>query len=261
MTRQEDGPAVSVVTVTLNSADTLADTLRSVAGQTHRDLEHVIIDGGSTDGTLAMIRAAAADDPRVVWRSGPDRGIYDAMNKGIALARGGLIGMLNSDDVFADDFALADLVGHVHATGAEAVYADLVFVDPVDLARVRRVWSAGRGRIAYGWSPPHPALYVGAEVYRRIGGYRTDLTISADYDLMLRLFDPRRPIRIAYLPRILVRMRTGGRSTRGPHSHLVGFREAQRSLRDAGARHPGLTNALRVLRKLRQLRRSRVSIG
>ncbi len=261
MTGQTQRPSVSVVTVTYNSAATLADTLRSVAEQTHRDLEHVIVDGGSTDGTLALVRAAAAEDPRVVWHSEPDHGVYDAMNKGIARARGALIGMLNSDDVFADRDALADLVTHVTATGAAAAYADLVFVDPDDLDRVRRVWTAGRGRMASGWSPPHPTLYVTAVVYRRIGAYRTDFAISADYDFMLRLFDPRRPVDVAYLPRTLVRMRTGGRSTRGARSHLVGFREAGRSLRDAGAPHPGLTNVLRVLRKLGQLRRRRVAIG
>ncbi len=245
------------MTVTFNSAATLHDTLRSVAGQTYPRIEHVLVDGGSTDQTLELIRAAAQTaGGRVRWVSEPDDGIYDAMNKGVAMASGEVIGILNSDDFLADEHAVADMVGCMQAAGADAVYADLVFVDPVDTDQVERVWRAGTGRMGKGWCPPHPTLYVRAATYRDVGPYRTDFAISADYDFMLRLFDRRRRVPVAYLNRTVVRMRNGGVSTRDLSGNLVGFREAHRSLKEAGVRPAVLVNTLRVLRKLRQLRRA-----
>jgi glycosyltransferase len=248
-------PTVSIVTVTFNSAATLGDTLASVAGQSYPSVEHVLVDGGSTDGTVELIRAAEQAAPgRVRWLSEPDEGIYDAMNKGIALASGDVIGILNSDDFLADDRVVADIVARLEETGADAVYADLVFVDPVHVDEVRRIWTAGTGRVRLGWSPPHPTLYLRAASYRGLGRYRTDFTISADYDFMLRLFDGRRRCTVADLRRTAVKMRTGGVSTRDLSSNVVGFREAQRSLQDARVRPALLVNLLRVLRKFRQLR-------
>jgi glycosyltransferase involved in cell wall biosynthesis len=246
---------VSIVTVTFNSAATLADTLASVAGQRYPQVEHVLVDGGSTDGTLELIQAAARSAPhRVRWVSEPDEGIYDAMNKGIAMASGEVIGILNSDDFLADDSVVADIVERMVRTGADAVYADLVFVDQLATDQVQRVWRAGSGRVGLGWSPPHPTLYVRAEAYRRLGPYRTDFAISADYDFMLRLFDRRTASTVSYLDRTVVRMRNGGVSTRNLSGNIVGFREAHRSLRDARVRPAVLVNTLRVLRKFRQLR-------
>ena len=225
---------VSIVTVTFNSATTLGDTIRSVAQQTYPYLEHVIVDGGSTDGTIDLIRAAQEAAPgRMRWVSEPDDGIYDAMNKGIAMASGDVVGILNSDDFLADETVIADVARRLSETGADAVYADLVFVDPVHTDSVQREWTAGSGTIRTGWSPPHPTLYVRADTYRRLGLYRTDFTISADYDFMLRLFDARRPSTVAYLHRTVVKMRNGGVSTRNIMSNVVGFREAHQSLMDA----------------------------
>lgn len=249
------GPTVSIVTVTFNSATTLSDTLVSVANQTYPYIEHVLIDGGSTDGTVELIRAAALSAPeRVQWASEPDDGIYDAMNKGIALAGGDVIGILNSDDFLADQSVVTDIVRRLEETGADAVYADLVFVDPIHTDQIQRVWTAGTGRLQLGWSPPHPTLYVRAATYRRLGPYRTDFAISADYDFMLRLFDRRHHASVTYLSRIAVKMRTGGVSTRGLAGNILAFREAQRSLKDIRMRPALLVNTLRVLRKLQQLR-------
>lgn len=248
-------PTVSIVTVTFNSVATLSDTLRSVAEQTYPYLEHVLVDGGSTDGTVDLIRAASQGAPdRIRWMSEPDGGIYDAMNKGILMASGDIVGILNSDDFLADKLVVADVLGRFNQFNADAVYANLVFVDPVNTDRVQRVWTSGSGSIRRGWSPPHPTLYVRADTYRRLGMYRTDFKISADYDFMLRLFDAQRPSTVAYLDRIVVKMRNGGASTRNIGSNLVGFREAQRSLKEARMRPAPLINALRVLRKIRQLR-------
>ena len=248
-------PTVSIVTVTFNSAATLSDTLCSVAQQTYPHLEHVLVDGGSTDGTVGMIQAAQESGPgRIRWMSEPDDGIYDAMNKGIAMASGDVIGILNSDDFLADESVVGDVVARLGQIDADAVYADLVFVDPMHTDQIQRVWTAGSGTMRTGWSPPHPTLFVCADTYSRLGLYRTDFTISADYDFMLRLFDARRCSTVAYLDRTVVKMRNGGVSTRNIRSNIVGFREAHESLRDAGMRPAVLINALRVLRKFRQLR-------
>jgi glycosyltransferase involved in cell wall biosynthesis len=246
---------VMIETVTFNSEATLADTLASVAAQSYPRTEHVLVDGGSTDGTLDLIRDATRAAPdRIRWLSEPDRGIYDAMNKGVAMASGDVVGILNSDDFLADPQVVADVVRRLTETGAGALYANLDFVDQVRTGEVRRVWRAGTGRMRWGWSPPHPTLYLRAEVYRQLGPYRADFLISADYDLMLRLFDRRRPTAVTYLDRTVVKMRQGGVSTRGFGGNVTGFREAQLSLRHAGVRPALVVNGLRVLRKLRQLR-------
>lgn len=248
-------PTVSIVTVTYNSSATVQDTLVSVANQTYPHIQHVLVDGGSTDGTVEILRSAGQSAPdRVRWISEPDDGIYEAMNKGIRMASGEVIGILNSDDFLADDSVVADIMGRLGETGADAVYANLVFVDPISTDQVQRVWRAGTGRMRLGWSAPHPTLYVRAATYERLGLYRTDCLISADYDFMLRLFRLRGRSHVVYLDRTVVKMRNGGVSTRNLSGNLTGFREAQRCLRDAGVRPAVLVNALRVLRKFRQLR-------
>lgn len=244
---------VSIVTVTFNSAATLTDTLVSVANQTYPYLQHVLVDGGSSDGTLELIKQAhETSTERIVWISECDHGIYDAMNKGIRMARGDVIGILNSDDFFADEHVVADIIQKLDETGASALYADLVFVDSVHTESVQRTWVAGRGQVHWGWNPPHPTLYITAETYKQLGLYRPDYRISSDYDFMLRLFNPSARVKVTYLPRIIVNMRNGGRSTRSITSNITGFREAQHSLLRAGIRFPLLVNALRVFRKLRQ---------
>jgi glycosyltransferase involved in cell wall biosynthesis len=255
-------PVVSIVTVTFNSADTLTDTINSVLGQAYDNFEHVIVDGGSTDGTIQLIQKFEIQyRGRLKWTSGPDGGIYDAMNKGVALATGDIVGILNSDDLYVDANVLTDIVSSFAENDCDFLYADLIYVDRADLDVTTRVWAAGDGRFALGWNPPHPTLYLRRSVYEQNGWYKTDYKISSDYDYMIRLFNPKANLRPWYLRRTIVKMRQGGESTKSLRSNIIAFREAQQSLESYQVRMPWVVNALRVLRKLRQLRARRTADG
>jgi glycosyltransferase len=199
---------VSVVTVAFRAAPLLPRTLDSVAAQSHPDVEHIVVDGGSVDGTRELLESR----PGLRWVSEPDRGLYDAMNKGWRLARGDVVGFLNADDVFAGPYVLARLVEVFDRTSAGAVYGDINLVD--ERERIVRRWQSGsfsRGKYHLGWMTPHPVTYVRRELFLRHGGFRLDLPIAADYELMLRFFYKERA-RVEYLPQTLVHMRAGGAS-------------------------------------------------
>ena len=205
---------ISVITVTYNSAATIVESLRSVAAQIHPDIEHIIIDGGSTDATLRLIEAHGQHVARVV--SEPDDGIYDAMNKGFRLATGELVGCLNSDDDFTTPDILADVARLATERGADAVYGDVIHIDPARANQLVRYWSAGSyalSKVRLGWMPPHPTLYVRRAVIERIGAFDAALRIAGDYEFMLKLF--KQPgLKVAYLPKVMVSMRVGGASQR-----------------------------------------------
>ena len=205
---------VSIITVSYNSAATIGDTLASVAAQTHPQVEHLVVDGASSDGTLEMVRQRGGHVAKLV--SEPDRGIYDAMNKGLALATGDVVGFLNADDMLASTQTVAAMANALATTDADAIYGDLVYVRQERPDQVVRHWHSGEfwpGRLRYGWMPPHPTLYVRRDRLLAMGGFDIRLRIAADYDLMLRLL--RQPeVRVTYLPLVLVRMRTGGASNR-----------------------------------------------
>lgn len=205
---------ISIITVTYNVRETVGDCLASVAAQGHRDLEHVVIDGASTDGTLELLEAQRAR--LAVLVSEPDRGIYDALNKGLARASGDVVGLLHADDVFADAGVLARVAEAFADPAVEAVYGDLVYVAREAPGQVVRYWRAEAfepRRLGWGWMPPHPTLYLRRSLYERFGGFDTRYRIAADYDLMLRVLSQLSG-RVAYLPQVLVRMRLGGVSNR-----------------------------------------------
>lgn len=240
---------LSVVTACLNRAETLPAALRSLAVQDHGNVEHVVQDGGSTDGTLALLRHLS---PSASVVSASDRGLYDALNRGVARARGEAIALLHSDDAYAHPRVLSRAA---EALGADpdldGVYGDVEFVDAG--GRIVRRWRAGvPGRLAFGWMPPHAALVLRARVYRRWGGYDPSFRIAGDYEAMLRWM-LRGRVRLGYLPGTMVRMRVGGASngTLG-RSLLRGLEDLQaiRRHRIGGAG----TLALKRLRKLGQLR-------
>jgi glycosyltransferase len=225
---------VSIVTVSYNSAATIADTLRSVRQQSHSDIEHIIVDGGSTDGTLAIVQREGCHLARVL--SEPDSGIYDAMNKGLRLASGDFVGFLNSDDVLADRDALSRLADTVLRSGADAVFGDLVYVRPDDLGVVVRHWQCGefsRRGLRLGWMPPHPTFYVRRSLLAGIGEFDTTLRIAADYDFMLRTL-ARPGIAAVRIPGLMVRMRTGGISNRSLSMLWRKSSEDLRALRRSG---------------------------
>jgi glycosyltransferase len=205
---------LSIVTATYNAAHTVGDSLRSVAAQTHRDIEHWVIDGGSRDGTQAVVQAEGRHLAGFV--SEPDGGIYDALNKGIRRATGDVLGFLHADDVYAHEQVLARVAAAFEDPAVDAVYGDLTYVDKSDIGRVIRYWKAGayqRSRFERGWMPPHPTLYVRRAVYERLGIFDTRYRIAADYDNVLRLLYVG-SIEVRYIPEVLVCMRVGGASNR-----------------------------------------------
>lgn len=221
---------ISVITAVFNSRDTIADALESVLSQSHPDVELIVIDGGSTDGTLNVLQAWA--DRIAVLVSEPDQGIYDALNKGLARATGEVVGFLHSDDVFVDAHVLTRIAGVFSASDVEAVYGDLEYVRKDEPERVVRYWQSGVfsvNKLRYGWMPPHPTFYVKRDVYERLGRFDTRYRIAADYDCMLRFLGG--GVQATYLPQVLVRMRLGGASNRSLKNILLKMVEDWRALR------------------------------
>ncbi len=211
---------VSIITATFNSAATLADTIRSVQMQGHKNIEFIFIDGCSTDATLNMIQAL---QPNAVVVSEKDQGIYDAMNKGIALATGEIIGILNSDDFYAAPNIIEKVVTLFESENADAMYGDLDYVDAEDTQKLTRRWKAGgfkRKHFLYGWMPPHPTFFVRRNIYEQYGGFNLGVYTAADYELMLR-FLYRYAIKVAYLQETMVKMRTGGASNQSVRNRLL----------------------------------------
>ncbi len=225
-------PSVSIITAVYNGSSTINDCLKSINIQTV-PAEHIIIDGASTDNTLDIIREVS---PHSRILSEPDHGIYDAMNKGIRMATGDIIGILNSDDFYADPQVLEKVVALFRESNADAIFADLVYVRPNNLTRVVRYYS-GAGftphMFARGEMPPHPTFFVRREMYERYGLFRTDFRIAADFELTAR-FLTRQRVRYAHLPEVIVRMRTGGASTRNLMSNLILNREMQQACAENG---------------------------
>jgi glycosyltransferase involved in cell wall biosynthesis len=242
---------ITVITVSRNSAATIRDTLESVRQQTHPAVEHIVVDGASTDGTMDIVREFG-HVARFI--SEPDQGLYEAMNKGIALATGDVIGILNSDDVYAGPNALARVAAILKKTGAGAVYADLNYVHPRVLHRTVRHWRSGayvREQFRFGWMPPHPTFFVHRKHYEALGGYDTHFRIAADYELMLR-FLYKNHVSACYLPEVLVLMRTGGISNATLRHRWHAHREDRRAWVKNGLR-PGLfTHWLKPIRKIPQ---------
>jgi glycosyltransferase involved in cell wall biosynthesis len=221
---------VSIITVSFNSAATIEDTILSVAAQKHPDKEHLVIDGASTDGTVEILRR----HPGITrWVSEADRGIYDAMNKGIAMATGEIVGTLNADDVYADDTVLSQVVDVFADPDVDACYADLVYVSPHDPKKVVRYWRSCDycpGLFEKGWMPAHPTFFVRRQVYEKWGGFDLAFPRQADFELTMRLLAIHK-IRSVYVPRVWVRMRTGGVSNRSLVGILKGNIEAYRACR------------------------------
>jgi len=222
---------VTVITVAYNSAATIAETLASVASQTHPDIEHIVIDGASTDDTLSLVRTHGAHVTSVP--SEPDRGIYDAMNKGLRLATGDFVGFLNADDTFAGVTAVSSIARVAQNASVDAVYGDLVYVQkdrPSELIRYWRSGSFACSRLRFGWMPPHPTLYVRRSRIDELGSFKTHFRIAADYEFVLRyLSHP--GMGVAYVPEVLVRMRTGGASNRSMSALFHKSREDLAALR------------------------------
>jgi glycosyltransferase len=206
---------ISIITPTLNSAETIRDCIESVKNQTYTNIEHIIVDGGSTDATLEIVKGYV-HTYNLKFISEKDNGVYDAMNKGIKMSTGDVIGILNSDDMYSDNtvleiVAIAFLTNHI-----DCLYGDLVYVDKHDTSKVVRYWKSREyqeGLFHKGWHPPHPTFFCKRICYEKYGTYNIDFKFAADYELMLRFLEKHK-LRSLYINKVLVKMRVGGISNR-----------------------------------------------
>ena len=236
---------ISIVIAVYDAAGTIEDTINSVASQTYSDVEQIIIDGGSTDGTLDIIARHADRIAQVV--SEQDNGIYDAMNKGIRLATGDIVGILNADDIYFNAHCLETVADEFARSQADSVFGDLVYVKPNNLDKVVRYYRSNHfsvSRFARGWMPAHPTFFVRRECYERYGLFNTDYRLAADFELMVRLLATS-GLSYSYIPEVLVKMRSGGVSTRSLKSNYMLNREIVRACRENGIQ----TSMPRVLTK------------
>ncbi len=202
----------SIITVCLNSAKTIEDAIQSVLGQSYLDIEYIVIDGGSTDGTLEILEKYNGRIHKCI--SEPDKGIYDAMNKGIKLSTGDVIAILNSDDIYAKDDVVSEMVEFIQANDLDAAYADLAYISCENPHKVVRLWRPGqykRGAFYSGWAVPHPTFFCRRKIYKRFGLFNDGFQTAADFELLLRFIEKHR-IKVGYLPQIIVKMRTGGKA-------------------------------------------------
>ena len=240
-------PKVSVITTNYNDAANLKRIIAQVVRQDYENLEYIIVDGGSVDGSRELIQRAEERLPgRVRWISEPDGGIYDALNKGIRLATGDIIGCCF--DRYADEGVIRRMVDAMELEGTDGVHGDLCYMDG---DRIIRKWHQGQGTIRNGWMPGHPTLYLRREVYEQFGMYKTDYRIAADYEFMVRILY-RQQVRLSYLPEILIYMSHGGTSTSGIKDYLESLKEGHRALKENEVPFAWITDLCRILRVLAQ---------
>ena len=241
---------ISIITITYNSAKSLPRALQSVQSQTYGDIEHVIVDGASTDGTTDLIKKYADQYKNVRWISEKDKGIYDALNKGIRMATGDAIGFLHSDDVFYSTDSVAHIARALEEEGVQVVYGDLQYCNGEKVVRRWKSNDFNPCALKYGWMPPHPTVYVRREVYQEVGEYDEWFRISADYDMMLRIFTA--GYRSRYLPEVLVSMEVGGASNKNTKARLSKTQEDYIVLKKNHVGAGYLTVACKQLRKVKQ---------
>jgi glycosyltransferase involved in cell wall biosynthesis len=242
---------ISVITVCFNAAETIADTIESIRSQSHPAIEYIVVDGGSTDETLAII--AQNRDVVSVLITGPDNGIYDAANKGINSASGEIVGMLNADDFYADKDVLKDVAISL-AEKSDAVYGDLDYVDREHPQRIKRKWISGlydRKNFLMGWMPPHPTFFIRKSAYDTYGVFRLDLGSAADYELMLRMLY-KHSLEPVYIDRVLVKMRVGGKSNVSIANRIRANRADRRAWTMNGLKAAWYTLYLKPLSKISQ---------
>ncbi len=244
---------ISIITITYNSAKTLQRALKSVEGQTYADIEHVLVDGASTDGTRELIEAYAKKHKNVRFVSESDEGIYNALNKGIRMATGDVIGFLHSDDVLFAPDSIEHIAAAFQSEDVDVVYGDLQYCRG---NRVVRHWQSNSFNpcsLKYGWMPPHPTVYVRHKVYEEVGPYDEWFRISADYDMMLRIFCA--GYKSQYIPEVIVSMEIGGASNKNTKARLSKTQEDYIVLKKNHVGCGYLTVACKQLRKIRQFLR------
>ena len=225
----------SIITATYNSSNTILDAVRSVQTQTYADVEHVIIDGASKDNTVQLIRSAYADSsnsPVIV--SEPDKGIYDALNKGIEKSTGEVIAFLHADDLYSDSRVVEKVMSCFEGNDIDSVYGDLTYVNKENTNKVIRFWESGQytiKKLKRGWMPPHPSFFVKRKIYERFGTFDTSFRIAADYDFMMRVLYKEK-VSSFYLSEVLVKMRVGGESNRSLKNLIQKSKEDLQAMRN-----------------------------
>lgn len=243
---------VSIITVTHNSSRFLQDCISSVASQTHNDIEYIIIDGNSSDETVSIIRKN--DDSISHWISESDKGMYDALNKGMKLATGDIIGILNSDDILAFPDTISGIVECFRNNKVDSIFGDLVYVEQEDTSKTLRVWHGKkykRSNFLYGWMPAHPTFYVRREIIESLGGYHTHYFTAADYELMARYLFLHR-VSSLYLPKLIVKMRIGGASNQSLYKRLRANRRDYLAMKRNNIPLPLMVSILKPLIKIPQ---------
>lgn len=243
----------SLITVSFNNSAFIAETIDSVLEQDHTEIEYIIVDGASTDGTVDIVKGYGERIHTFI--SEPDKGVYDAMNKGVQAATGDVIGFVNADDMLASIDVISTLNTAFEEGGEDAIYGDAYMVDPDDIQNVKRFWKGGeylRDKFRKGWMPPHLGTYIKRKCYLEHGSFRTDLSVSADYELMLR-FMYKYKISVRYLPKVIVRFRLGGVSNRSLAHMWKANVEVYRSWKLNDLKISPLIILQKPLRKLKQI--------
>ena len=248
---------ISIITATYNSAETINDTIKSVLCQTNKDFEYIIVDGGSTDETIDIVKSYESEfSGRLKWVSEKDKGIYDAMNKGIKMASGDIIGILNSDDYYTSDDILQTIADAFKCQNVDAIYGDIHFIKDGVPDKCVRYYSSRLFSpfwLRFGFMPAHPSFYCKREVFDKSGLYRLDYKIGSDYEMMVRLFRKHK-ISSRYIPKDFVTMRTGGASNSNLQSRLTLIKEDVKACRDNGIYTNELFICLKFLYKIFEFR-------
>lgn len=243
---------VSIITVSYNSSKTISDTIKSVQEQSYLNIEHVFIDGNSSDGTQEIIAEGKRETD--IFVSEPDNGLYDAMNKGVEIASGDIIGILNSDDILFSNTTISKLVDTFIDQNVDGIFGNLQFVEPNNLNKVIRTWKGSpykTGSFKMGWHPSHPTFYIRKSVYNNFGNYDITMNVSADFELMLRFID-RHKISTSFLDEFIVKMRYGGESTGSVKKILIGNRNVIKAFKKNGLKVSPLYPLYRLIPKVKQ---------
>ncbi|MBL7057743.1 glycosyltransferase [Patescibacteria group bacterium] len=245
---------ISIITVCLNSEATIKDAIDSVNNQTYLDIEHIIVDGVSKDRTLNIVMRSKGKNSRITRViSEPDSGLYDAMNKGVKLATGDIVGILNADDFYFNNEVLGRVAQSFEVNDIDACYGNLVYVERDNIGKIKRYWKAGeyeQRRLKYGWMPPHPTFFCKRDVYSKQGLFNLNFNIAADYEFMLRVL--KRGIKIAYIDESLVYMRECGHSAKSLKQRIAGWSELYMAWRVNGFCVPIFMVVARILFKIQQ---------
>ncbi len=242
---------ISIITVCFNGAKTLQDAISSVARQQYENKEHLIVDGGSSDETISILKKNKTVSQ---WISEPDQGIYDAMNKGLALATGEVIGFLNADDIYSSDDVLQQVAAVFEDSTIDGCYADLVYVDAINTQKIIRYWKSRSfkpGMFKRGWMPPHPTFFVRKSVYEKYGRFDLDYKLAADFELTMRFMETH-AINTCYVPRTWIRMRMGGATNKSIWNVIKGNVESYRACHKNGLKVSPLFPLIKVISRIPQ---------